>query len=62
MKTTRTLGRREFLKRTTQAAATVAVCEGMTPAGAQAETPAQAAGTIPARTLGKTRLKLPILG
>jgi predicted aldo/keto reductase-like oxidoreductase len=58
----RTLGRREFLKKATQAMATVAVCEGMTPATARAETPGQSSGTIPTRTLGKTGLKLPILG
>ena len=40
----------------------MAVCEGMTPATARAETPGQSAGTIPTRTLGKTGLKLPILG
>ena len=62
MKTKRTLGRREFLKTATQAAATVAVCEGIPPATAQAETPGQSAGAIPTRTLGKTGLKLPILG
>ena len=62
MKTKRTLGRREFLKKATQAAATVAICQGMTPATARAETPGQSAGTIPTRTLGKTGLKLPILG
>jgi predicted aldo/keto reductase-like oxidoreductase len=62
MKTKRTLGRRDFLKQATQAAATLAVCEGMTPAAARAETPAQSRGTIPTRTLGKTGLKLPILG
>ncbi len=62
MKTKSTLGRREFLKKTTQALATVAVCERRMPADARAETPGQSAGTIPTRTLGKTGLKLPILG
>ena len=62
MKTKRTLGRREFLKQATQAAATVAVCEGMTPANARAQTPGQSPGMIPTRTLGKTGLKLPMLG
>ena len=57
-----TLGRREFVKQAAQALATVAVCEGMVPAAAQAAPPAQQAGTIPVRTLGKTGLKLPILG
>ncbi len=58
----RTLGRREFLKTVTQAAAAVAACEGMTLANARAGTPGQSAGTIPTRTLGKSGLKLPILG
>jgi predicted aldo/keto reductase-like oxidoreductase len=62
MNTRRTLGRREFLKRATEVAAAVAVCEGMTSADAQAETPGRSAGIIPTRTLGKTGLKLPILG
>ena len=62
MKTKRTLGRREFLKKATQAAATVAVCESMPPAAARGKTPGQSPGTIPTRTLGKTGLKLPILG
>jgi len=62
MKTTRTLGRREFLKKATQAVATVAVCESITPATVRAETPGQSPGTIPTRTLGKTGLKLPIIG
>ena len=62
MNTTIKLGRREFLKKATQALATVAVCKGMTSVTARAETPAQSTGTIPIRTLGKTDLKLPILG
>ena len=62
MKTKRTLGRREFLKKATQVAAAVAVCEGMTTATARAQTPGQSPGTIVTRTLGKTGLKLPILG
>lgn len=62
MESKRTLGRRDFLKQATQAAATVAVCEGMTPATARAESPGQSASAIPTRTLGKTGLKLPILG
>lgn len=56
MTTKRTLDRREFLKKTTQALATVAVCERK----ASADT--QPASAIPIRTLGKTGLKLPILG
>ena len=62
MKTEITLGRREFLEKATQALATVAVCEGVTPATVRADTPGQSAGAIPIRTLGKTGLKLPILG
>ncbi|MEW6359939.1 MAG: aldo/keto reductase [Planctomycetota bacterium] len=58
MKKKKTFGRREFVKKAAQAAAAVAVCKGMTPAAARAETD----GTIPTCTLGKTGLKLPILG
>lgn len=58
----RTCGRREFLKRATQAAATVAVGEGLPAAAGRAETPGPSAGTISIRTLGKTGLKLPLLG
>jgi predicted aldo/keto reductase-like oxidoreductase len=50
------LGRREFLKKTAQALATAAAGERAGPAHAQE------AGPLPARTLGKTGLKLPILG
>ena len=52
------LKRREFLKAT----ATVAVFGGIAPAVTAAETPPPVAATIPTRTLGKTGLKLPILG
>ena len=52
------LKRREFLKAT----AAVAVFGGIAPAITAAETPPPVAATIPARTLGKTGLKLPILG
>jgi predicted aldo/keto reductase-like oxidoreductase len=62
MKTKKGLGRREFVKKAAQAAATMAVFAGMTPVAARGETPAQSAGAIPTRTLGKTGLKLPILG
>ena len=48
------LKRREFLKRTAQALAALSVCESMTAA--------QSSGAIPVRTLGKTGLKMPILG
>ena len=62
MKSKRTLGRREFLKQATGVAATVAVGGGITPATVRAETSGQPPCTIPTRTLGKTGLKLPILG
>jgi predicted aldo/keto reductase-like oxidoreductase len=62
MITAGTLGRREFVKQAAQALATVAVCEGMPAVAAHGETPNGSAGTIPVRTLGKTGLKLPILG
>jgi predicted aldo/keto reductase-like oxidoreductase len=56
------LGRREFLKKTTQAAATVAVSAGMAPAAVPVEKKSEPANAIPSRVLGKTGLKLPILG
>jgi hypothetical protein len=62
MKMKRTLGRREFVKKAAQAAAMMVVVGGMTPSTGRAETPGQSLGTIPTRTLGKTGLKLPILG
>jgi predicted aldo/keto reductase-like oxidoreductase len=62
MKTEAVFGRREFVKKAAQAVATVAVCEGRMPAAAQAASAAEQADTIPVRTLGKTGLKLPILG
>ncbi|NLF73250.1 MAG: aldo/keto reductase [Candidatus Anammoximicrobium sp.] len=62
MRTEAIFGRREFVKKAAQAVATAAVCEGRTPAAAQAAPPGQQAGTIPVRILGKTGLKLPILG
>ena len=62
MQTRRTLGRREFLKRSMQAAATVVVSVGMAPAAESAEKSRDSAGAIPTATLGKTGLKLPILG
>ena len=55
------VGRREFLKRTTQAAAGTVLAGGPFRAVAQ-ETSAGAAHEIPVRTLGKTGVKLPILG
>jgi predicted aldo/keto reductase-like oxidoreductase len=62
MKTKRTVGRREFLKKAVQAVATAAVCEGITPATLQAEMSGLSTGAIPTRTLGRTGLQLPILG
>ncbi len=62
LKTKRTLARREFLKNAVQAVATAAVCDGLTPATLRAETSGLSTGTIPTRTLGRTGLKLPILG
>ena len=62
MKAKKTLGRREFLNQATQAAATVAICEGLTPVVVRAETPGKSGSAIPTRTLGKTGLKPPILG
>ncbi|MCL4201631.1 MAG: aldo/keto reductase [Pirellulaceae bacterium] len=62
MITERSLGRREFVKQAAQAVATAAVCDSMTPAAAQAGSAAEPADTIPVRTLGRTGLKLPILG
>ena len=62
MKTNKTLGRREFLKNAAHTAAALAVCQSITTTAAGAETPGQSVGTIPVRTLGKTGLKLPLLG
>ena len=56
------LKRREFLKKTTQALATMAVGERLTSGDAQGATPGQSVVAIPTRTLGKTGLQLPILG
>jgi len=62
MATRRTLERREFLKKTTQALAAVGVCQGTTAATARAEAPGRTVSAIPSCTLGKTGLKLPLLG
>lgn len=62
MTTNNTLGRREFLRTAGQVAATAAVCHLPSTSTAGAETAGRSAGTLPARTLGKTGLKLPILG
>jgi predicted aldo/keto reductase-like oxidoreductase len=62
MRTQRTLDRRQFLKKAAKAMAAVAVCKHMVPADSRAATASQVAGAIPMRTLGKTGLKLPLLG
>jgi len=62
MKAKRAIGRREFLKKSTQALAIATVRENLTPRDAKAATPGLAAGSIPLRALGKTGLTLPILG
>jgi len=56
------LGRRAFLAKATQAAATVGVSTGIVSAAEPAETKKGQAAAIPSRTLGKTGLNLPILG
>jgi predicted aldo/keto reductase-like oxidoreductase len=62
MRTNETCGRREFLTKAVQAAVAVATAADLTPAVQGGETPLSPAGTIPTRTLGKTGLRLPILG
>lgn len=62
MKPNETLGRREFVKRAAQTAVLVAAGEAISPAIGPGETPTQSSGSIPIRTLGKTGLKLPMLG
>jgi hypothetical protein len=62
MKTTNEqLDRREFLKKASQAAATVAVSAGMASAAAPEERKSDPADAIASRVLGKTGLKWPIL-
>jgi predicted aldo/keto reductase-like oxidoreductase len=56
------LCRREFLRQATQLATAVAVSAGVAPAVAPAETNKDSANVIPTAWLGKTGLKLPILG
>lgn len=57
------LGRREFLNRAAQAAGAAAVIgAGIACAAKPKDNKTAAAGAIPTRVLGKTRLKLPILG
>jgi predicted aldo/keto reductase-like oxidoreductase len=62
MKTNRTLGRREFLKKTAKAMTAVTVCERVMRADSRAATTGPSGDAIPVRTLGKTGLKVPILG
>jgi predicted aldo/keto reductase-like oxidoreductase len=61
MKSTEKLARREFLKRTTQAATTVALSAGLASPARPAETSKDAASNLPSIMLGKTGLNLPIL-
>ncbi|HUS71639.1 MAG TPA: aldo/keto reductase [Sedimentisphaerales bacterium] len=56
------LGRREFLKRVTQVAAAGAVSAGVVSAGSPNEKKIDAGDAIPTRMLGKTGVKLPMLG
>jgi predicted aldo/keto reductase-like oxidoreductase len=56
------LGRREFLKQATQAAATVAVAAGMASAATSEDKQNEPADPLARRTLGRTGLKLPLLG
>lgn len=56
------LGRREFLKRAAQTAAAGAVSAGVVSAGSPNEKKIDAGAAIPSRVLGKTGVKLPILG
>jgi predicted aldo/keto reductase-like oxidoreductase len=62
MNTNRTLGRREFLKKTAKAMTAVTVCERVMRADSRAATTGSSGDAIPMRTLGKTGLKVPILG
>lgn len=56
------IGRREFLRKATQAAAAVAVSSGIGCGDASKERDVEPAPNIPTRVLGKTGLRLPILG
>ena len=56
------MGRREFLKRTGQAAAACVVSAGVVSAGSPNEKKIDTVGVIPTRMLGKTGVKLPMLG
>jgi predicted aldo/keto reductase-like oxidoreductase len=56
------LGRRDFLKKAAQTAAVGAVCAGVVSAGSPNEKKIDAGHAIPTRMLGKTGVKLPMLG
>ena len=56
------MGRREFLKRAGQAAAAGVVSAGVVSAGSPNEKKIDTGGVIPTRMLGKTGVKLPMLG
>ncbi len=56
------LTRRVFLKKATQTATAVALSTGLPTRAATEEKPAAAADTLTQRVLGKTGLKLPVLG
>ena len=56
------LGRREFLKRTTQAAGASVLSMGILSGAVSKEEKGDAVALIPTRVFGKTGLKLPILG
>src|SRR5271169_6167705 len=62
VQTRKTFGRREFIKQSMQAATAVAVSVGMASAAESAESSQASARAIPTTTLGKTGLKLPVLG
>jgi len=62
MKTRETLKRREFLRQATQVATAVVVSAGIAPAAAPADRNQDSADFIPTTSLGKTGLKLPVLG
>jgi len=56
------LGRREFLRKVTQAAAAGVISTGTASGAVPKEKKISLTGTIPARPFGKTGVKLPILG
>ncbi len=56
------IGRREFLKRAAQAAAVGGMCAGVASGAVPKNKKISLSGAIPSRVLGKTGVKLPILG